>query len=185
MKYSSEETQLQNRHQPNAKMRFTLLVVFLASTLLTVTLGKLPSRKCSFVPKRDAKNYFFRLSIAINKCDFATYRALIAPEFKFYGFNAILNRDQLVSVLRSLCAARIRPRFKFRIIARQDPRSFIVEVKVFRKSKLAFTLNNNYVIRRRRRRSRRCPKKLKTCYVVVSNANHLRVSDFSSFGLPK
>ncbi len=145
---------------------------------LTSTLGWVPSRQYSFVSKYQAKNFLKRLFSALSNCQFHTLRGLLAPDFKQYIFNSIGTRERSVASLRRQCVGPIVPQFKFRIIARQDSRSFAVQVRVFRRSKVLFTLNNNCTLRRRRR----CSKKLKTCFELASSVNHLRRSDLLPFG---
>ena len=171
--------QLSNPHQPNINMRRTLLVVLLACALFTSTLGWVPSRQGGFVPKYQAKYFLTKLFIALYNCETYTLRSLLAPDFKQFLFNEIRYREKVVSGLPSLCTGRIRPKFRFRIIARQDPRSFIVQIKVFKGYELAFTLNHSYTLRRRRR----CSRKLKTCYELASSVNQLRISDLRPFGI--
>lgn len=162
-------------------MRQSFVTIVLASVLLSFATGKLlHARKCDYVTKSEANNYLTQLFDSINNCKFSTFRALLTPNFQQFVFNGIRSRDDIVGVLNLLCRAREQPRFEFKIIARQDPRSFAVAVKTFRGSKLEFTLNNNYSLRRRFL----CPRKLKTCFQLFSSVNHLRVTDLAPFGVP-
>lgn len=164
-------------------MRRGLITFILTSALLSIAVGFkiFPSNKCDFVTKRDAEIYLTQLFHSINNCKISTFRSLLTPNFEQFVFNGIRSRDDIVGVLRLLCTAKFQPRFVRRIIARQDPSSFAVELKTFKGSKLVFTLNNNYTLLR----LRHCPRHFKTCFQLFSSVNHLRVSDLGPFEIPQ